>query len=193
MRKRLKTCDEFGVAFDESEVNKKSEMEMIVNISHPKSGLECRHYKAIDLESGDAETITQTMLDEFTEDGIDYKQKLITADANGCSTMQGNKNGVIKRLKEQVPQLENLGSSNTHNISNAMMHWVTECKPDMKEALVDLYQDIGGAKGKGLKKQKECTEVARSMDEGGCDYRRRSQLGERPCPAPLCPGHGSQA
>ena len=33
----------------------------------------------------------------------------------------------------------------------------------MKEALVDLYQDIGGAKGKGLKKQKECMEVARSM------------------------------
>ena len=160
MRKRLKTCDEFGVAFDESEVNKKSEMEMIVNISHPKSGLECRHYKAIDLESGDAETITQTMLDEFTEDGIDYKQKLITADANGCSTMQGNKNGVIKRLKEQVPQLENLGSSNTHNISNAMMHWVTECKPDMKEALVDLYQDMGGGK-------RERAEETKGMHGGG--------------------------
>lgn len=160
---KLKNCDAFGVAFDESEVNKKSEMEVIVNIADPNSGLESRHYKVIDLEAGDAETITNALLDEFTEDGVDFKQKMITADVDGCNTMQGHKTGVMTRLKEQIPQLESLGSSNAHNISNAMMHGVTECEPDMKEALVDLYQDIGGAKGKGLKKQKECKAVAKAL------------------------------
>ena len=40
---------------------------------------------------------------------------------------------------------------------------MTKSDPDMKEALVDLYYDIGGAKGKGLKKQKECLKVVEEM------------------------------
>ena len=48
----------------------------------------------------------------------------------------------ITQLKKEVPQLERLGSSNAHNLANAMMHAVTSCDPDMKDALVNLFQDI---------------------------------------------------
>ena len=64
---------------------------------------------------------------------------------------------------KEVPELSSLGSSNAHNLSNAMMHGVTAAFPDVKEALVDLYQDLGGAKGRGLKKKKEFEELAWDM------------------------------
>lgn len=161
--KKLKECDAFGVAFDESEVNKKSELVITVKISSKEEDVETRHYKSIDLEAGDAETITNAVLDTFIEDKVDFKKKMISVDMDGCSTMQGCKSGVMTRLMKEVPQLSSMGSSNSHNLSNAMMHGVTKADPDMKEALVDLYYDIGGAKGKGLKKQKECLKVAEEM------------------------------
>ena len=166
--KKLRDCDAFSVAFDESEINKKSEMAMTVKIASKESGLEARYYKSVDLEAGDADTITNAVLDTFKEDKVDYKNKMVAADMDGCSTMQGCKSGVMTRLIKEVPQLSSLGSSNAHNISNAMMHGVTKADPNMKEALVDLYQDIGGAKGKGLKRQKECLKVAGEM---GYDFK----------------------
>ena len=160
---KLRNCDAFGVAMDESEVNKKSEMEVMVNIATETDGLELRHYKTIDIEAGDATTITNSLLDSLTEDKVDYKAKMISGDFDGCSTMQGCRTGVITQLKQQVPQLESLGSSTTHNLANAMMHAVTASDPDMKQAMVDIFMDIGGAKGKGTKKMKECQEMARKI------------------------------
>jgi hypothetical protein len=164
---KLKKCDAFGVAFDESEVNKKSEMEVMVKIASKDGGLEARHYKTIDLEAGDATTITNTVLDTFEEDGVDYKAKMTTADTDGCAVMLGCRTGVMTQLKERVPQLQSLGSSNAHNLANSMMHAVTSFDPDMAQALVDLHQDIGGAKGRGLKRQKECKDVAKNI---GCEF-----------------------
>ena len=66
-------------------------------------------------------------------------------------------------MMQHVPQLSSLGSSNAHNIANAMMHAVTSADPDMKQALVDVYFDLGGAKGKGLKKRKEFQALAAEM------------------------------
>ena len=69
----------------------------------------------------------------------------------------------MTRLKEKVPQMEILGSSNAHHLSNTMMHAVTAADPDVQQGLTDLWYDIGGAKGKGLKKRNECMAVARSI------------------------------
>ena len=49
------------MAFDESEDNKKSEMVMTVRIASKEEISETRHYKSVDLEAGDAETITEAV------------------------------------------------------------------------------------------------------------------------------------
>ena len=150
-----------GVAMDESEVNKRSELEICCNISS-ESDVESRHYKCVDLQAGDAETICNTLIGEMVEDKIPYKEKMLSLDLEGCSTMQGCMLGVITRMVREVPELSSLGSSNAHDLSNAMMHGVTAAFPDFNEALVDLYQDLGGAKGRGLKK-KQFEELALAM------------------------------
>ena len=81
-------------------------------------------------------------------------KKLIAPMTDGCNTMAGNLSGVKKRLMEVVPQLRDLGSCNDHHISNAAKKGLEVFDPDIKEALVHIYFDIGGATGKGLKKKR---------------------------------------
>ena len=160
---KMKNCDAFSVQIDESEVNKVSQLEVVAKLATVNEGIEIRHYKCLDLEKGDAETITDTLLDAFNDDEIDFKAKLIDVGMDGCSTMQGHKSGVIKRLMERVPQLVSTGSCNSHNCSNTMQHSTEAFDVDMKNALVDLHQDLGGAKGRGLKKKKEFEAVCKSI------------------------------
>ena len=42
-----------------------------------------------------------------------------------------------------------------------MQYATTDFDPDIKSALVDVYQDIGGANGRGLKKKREFEKVAK--------------------------------
>jgi hypothetical protein len=153
--KLLRECDAFSIGFDESEVNKVCQLEILVKLSHKDYGITLRHYRTIDLEQGSAECLTETLLSSFDEDGIDYKRKCIAPMSDGCAVMEGKKTGVKKRLSQRVDDMKDLGACNGHHISNAMQHGATSFDSDIKEVLVDLFQDIGGAKGKGTKHMKE--------------------------------------
>ena len=150
----LCNCDGFSVGFDESEVNKKSQLEIMVKVATKGNGIELRHYRTLDLASATASKIVEALIAQFDKDGVDYKKKLITTMTDGCNTMQGNKTGVKKRLSDIIPQFIDLGSCNDHHLSNALKHGVTAFDTDIQQALVNIYMDIGGAKGKGLKKKK---------------------------------------
>ena len=58
---KLKNCDAFSVQIDESEVNKVSQLEIVAKIATRGEGIETRHFKCVDLEAGDAETISDTL------------------------------------------------------------------------------------------------------------------------------------
>ena len=49
-------------------MNKTSEREILAKLSHHISGIELRHYRTIELEAGNAETIVDTLLTSFDED-----------------------------------------------------------------------------------------------------------------------------
>ena len=130
----LKTCDSFSIGFDESEFNKTSELEILVKISHKDNGIQLRHYKTLELESGTgAETITDTVLGEFDSDGIDYRKKLIAPMSDGCPTMEGKKSGVKKRMKDLIGDMIDVGACNGHHIANALKHGADAFDKDVKE------------------------------------------------------------
>ena len=158
---KVKNCDAFSCSIDESEVNKKSCLEFQVKFASEK-GLESRHLGIADLEGMDAQTISETVEETFRKDNIDYKGKLINLGMDGCNTMIGEKTGVITRLKNAIPQLKSDGSCNLHHMSNAEQHATTEFDPDIKKALVDTYYDLGGAPGKGVKKQKDFIKICKN-------------------------------
>ena len=57
--------------------------------------------------------------------------------------------------------IKDLGSCNDHHIGNAAQKGVESFDEDVKEVLVNVYFDIGGAKGKGLKKKKNFEALAK--------------------------------
>ena len=150
---KLKVCDGFSIGFDESEVNKESECETMVILSLKETGIELRHYRTIDLYATDAETIVNSLLDQMDEDQVPWRTRLIAPMTDGCNTMAGHLTGVKKRLAAAVPDLKDLGSCNDHHIGNAAQKGVESFDEDVKEVLVNVYFDLGGAKGKGLKKK----------------------------------------
>ena len=96
--KKMKSSDAISIQIDESEVNKVSQLNIVVDIATKANGLEKRHFKTIDLESGDPATITETVIDAFEEEKIDVKAELIDVGMDGCNTMIGGKTGVITRM-----------------------------------------------------------------------------------------------
>ena len=58
-------CDAFSVGFDESEVNKEHEFEIMMNLSMPVEGIRLRHYRTVALDGTDAESIVNTLLFNF--------------------------------------------------------------------------------------------------------------------------------
>ena len=165
--RKLQSCDGFSIGFDESEMNKVHELEILVVIATKESGLELRHYKTVALDGTNAEAIADTITDELDEDKIEWKTKLVSIMTDGCPTMQGNKSGVKKRIIDKVPQVVDFGSCNGHHLGNGARHGcnsieVTEDYENLYEVFIDVVYDIGGAPGKGLKKKKQFEEIAKS-------------------------------
>ena len=151
---KLKHCIAFGASIDESEVNKVSQMEITVKVA-TKEGVEYRHFKTLDLEAGDAQTITDTFVDAFEDENISLNDGCIDVATDGCNTMTGEKSGVITRISKKFEGIYFTGSCGAHNASNTMQHATESFDGDLKMALVDIYFDIGGAPGKGTKRMKE--------------------------------------
>ena len=160
---KLKNCDAFVVGFDETAINKKEEMEIVFKIANPDGGIEMRHYKTVELEAGDAETITNTLLEAFEEDGIEYEKTLISTSTDWCSVMGGGISGVNKRISDQVPQLLVTGGCPAHHIGNTIKAMVKAFDPDLKDALVNLSECIGGEKGRSLKQMHEFERIAKEV------------------------------
>ena len=137
----MRGCDALSIGFDESEIDKISELEIMVRISS-ESGICLRHYRTLDLESGTAQGITDDLLSQMDGDGIDYKKKLLSAMTDGCNVMQGQHGGVKKMLSEKIPEFFDPGSCNDHHLSNAMKHAVNRFDSDIEKPLVNVYVDI---------------------------------------------------
>ena len=103
----IKESDAISLGFDESEMNKREEMEIVVKMSHPQHGIMTRHFKTVELERADAEFITNTLLEQFTQEGICLDDLLISLMTDGTNTMIGHKSGVVKRVRDEYKNFEN--------------------------------------------------------------------------------------
>ena len=77
--------------------------------------------------------------------------------------MIGKHNGVIQNPEESVPELQETGRCNAHNLSNTMQFAVENFDPNLKLSCVNVYQNLGGATGFGLKKSQRISENCKSV------------------------------
>ena len=161
----IKESDAICIGFDESENMKREEMEIIVKMSHPRHGVITRHFKTVELEHADAEYLCNTLLDQFTVEGINLEELLISVMTDGTNVMIGQKSGVIKRIMDNYSGVHLVGSCSDHHLNNSLKAAVTEFDPDMEKAMVNLYEDVAGSKGRSQKSRKEFQKI--SMKECG--------------------------
>ena len=158
--RKLQECDGFVIGFDETAINKKEELEIMAKLATPGEGVEMIHYCALDLEAGDAATITDTIFEKLEEDKIEYEKTMLGASTDWCNVMGGVKTGVVTRMEEMVPELLRTGGCNAHHVSNAIQAMVNLFDPDLKDALVNLSECVGGHKGRSLKQMNAYQKIA---------------------------------
>jgi len=161
----LKKSNAFAVSLDESEVNKVSQLEILVSLACGDDDMlkDTRHFTSIDIENTKADTIKDALLDSLLNKEVNVKDKLINISTDNCPTMIGKHNGVEKKVQEVVPEVYATGQCNAHNIANTMKYAVESFDPDIKLACVNSYQDIGGAEGMGVKRKKEYEKSCREI------------------------------
>ena len=92
------------IGFDESEVNKTSEFEILVKIATRDNKITLQHYKTIDLECRNANTVVNTVIETFQDDDINYERKCIGAISDGCNANKGVHNRWKKKQQQKTPR-----------------------------------------------------------------------------------------
>lgn len=110
--------------------------------------------KTVELDHADAEYITDTLLEQFTQEEISLEDLLISLMTDGTNTMIGYKSGVVKRVRDKYSGVHLLGSCLDHHLNNSLQAAVTQLDPDMEKAMVNLYEDVAGSKGRSQKSRK---------------------------------------
>ena len=160
---KIKESDGISIGLDESAMNKREECEIVVKYSHPVHGVQTAHFKTIELEHGDAEYIFNMLIEAFEGEGIDLQKKLVSVTSDGAAVMTGCNSGVHTRLAEYIPELEFLTSCLDHHTSNSMQKATTDFDPDLEPAMVNLYEDLSGSKGRSLKKRSDFHKTAENV------------------------------
>lgn len=88
----FKQCPAFAIGFDESEVSKTSELEILVKIATRVNKIMLRQYKTINLECSNANAIINTIIETFEDDGISYESKCTGTISDGCNVNKGDHN-----------------------------------------------------------------------------------------------------
>ena len=96
----LKQSTAFAIDFDESDVNKTSEFEILVKIGN--NIILLQYYKTVSLESGDVNTIFNIIVETFQGDGIKYESKCFGAISDGYNVNEGRLSGLKKKLLEKI-------------------------------------------------------------------------------------------
>ena len=135
----MKEADGMSIGFDESEMDKMKECEIVVKLSHPSQGLMTRHFRTLELEGADAKYISDTLLEAFEEAGVSLEEKLVSVMTDGTNVMIGAKSGVVKRLSDQILGLQFLTSCIDHHLNNSLKKTVNEFDSD-----INLAIDLGG-------------------------------------------------
>ena len=160
---KIKESDGISIGLDESAMNKREECEIVVKFSHPVHGVQTQHFKTLELHEGDAESIVAALVECFVCEGIEFSQKVVSISSDGAAVMTGHISGLHKRLEDVVPGLTFLTSCMDHHVSNSMQKATTKFDPDLELAMVHLFEDLSGSKGRSLKKRGDFIQTAENV------------------------------
>ena len=133
----------FSINIDESTVLKTSQLAITVRYFHRGySRVVSEHYKTVDIQKKDADSLVAVLHSTFTADDINYKKQLIAIETDSCPAMRGIRDGLIVKMQNSLEYIYDLGGCPDHHIANALKYGFKTFGQELKDTLVDLYYDI---------------------------------------------------
>lgn len=133
----------FSINIDESTVLKSSQLAITCRyFNREKDKIVTEHFQTVNIMKKDAESIVALLDKTFTDRNIDFRKHMIHVETDSCPAMRGVRNGVIKKLKESMEYISDLGGCPDHHIANSLKYAMLSFDQELKTLFVDVYQDI---------------------------------------------------
>ena len=140
--------------FDESAVNKTSQLDLNVSYIHEKNAVK-QNLTTLSMDRG---TTAQEIVDVvvgFFESNLIPLGNIMVVTTDGCSTMLGEDNGVQALLRSRIPHLPHWGGCSCHDLSNLLKAGVSKLNPSLTSLYSHLHSYLSSASLHRLREYQE--------------------------------------
>ena len=144
----------FSLNFDESAVNKTSQLDLNVSYIHEKNAVK-QNLTTLSMDRG---TTAQEIVDVvvgFFESNLIPLGNIMVVTTDGCSTMLGEDNGVQALLRSRIPHLPHWGGCSCHDLSNLLKAGVSKLNPSLTSLYSHLHSYLSSASLHRLREYQE--------------------------------------
>ena len=127
----------FSLNFDESAVNKTSQLDLNVSFIKDKTAVK-QNLTTLSMDRGTSGEEIVDVVIGFFESNLIPLSNIVVVTTDGCSTMLGVDNGVQSILRTRIPHLPRWGGCSCHDMSNLLKAGVTKLHP----TLTSLYSHL---------------------------------------------------
>ena len=145
----------FSLNFDESAVNKTSQLDLNVSFIKEKTAVK-QNLTTLSMDQGTSAQEVVDVVVEFFESNLIPLNNIIVVTTDGCSTMLGDDNGVQSILRRRIPHLPRWGGCSCHDLSNLLKAGVSKLNPSLTSLYSHLHSYLSSASLHRLRKYQEC-------------------------------------
>ena len=129
--------NKFSLNFDESSVNKTSQLDLNVSFIKDSSTVK-QNLTSLSMEKGTSAEEIVNVVFGFLDSNVIPTSNVIIVTTDGCSTMLGDDHGVQSLLRARIPHLPRWGGCTCHDLSNLFKAGVSKMNPN----LTNLYSQL---------------------------------------------------
>ena len=144
----------FSLNFDESAVNKTSQLDLNVSFIKEKNAVK-QNLTTLSMDKGTSAREIVDVVVEFFESNLIPLSNIIVVTTDGCSTMLGDDNGVQSILRTRIPHLPRWGGCSCHDLSNLLKAGVSKLNPILTSLYSHLHSYLSSASLHRLRKYQE--------------------------------------
>ena len=120
----------FSLNFDESAVNKTSQLDINVSFINNKKAVK-QNLTTLSMEKGTSASEIVDIVFGFLESNLIPLSNIVVVTTDGCSTMLGEENGVQSLMRRRLDHLPHWGGCSCHDLSNLLKAGVAKLNPNL--------------------------------------------------------------
>ena len=148
----------FSLNFDESAVNKTSQLDINVSFINNKKAVK-QNLTTLSMEKGTSASEIVDIVFGFLESNLIPLSNIVVVTTDGCSTMLGEENGVQSLMRRRLDHLPHWGGCSCHDLSNLLKAGVAKLNPNLTSLYSQLHSYLSSASLHRLREYQEFCNV----------------------------------